>query len=86
MAVLAAHPGLARRRLAAGRAAARRGRLQQLLGDPYPLATAIARSALARRESRGGQLRIDHPGIDHELDGVHLVLGADGQVRREAWR
>jgi L-aspartate oxidase len=62
------------------------GRLRQLLEDPYPLAAAIATSALARRESRGGQLRVDFPGIDHELDGTHLVLDAGGGVRAEAWR
>jgi L-aspartate oxidase len=60
--------------------------LRQLLADPYPLARAIAASALERRESRGGHLRSDFPGPDPELDGVHLVLGADGELRRESWR
>jgi aspartate oxidase len=60
--------------------------LEQLLADPYPLAAAIAACALARRESRGGHLRADFPTLDPELDGVHLIFGADGQVRREAWR
>jgi L-aspartate oxidase len=59
--------------------------LRELLADPYPLASAIATCALERRESRGGHLRADLPGIDHELDGVHIVLGPDGQVRREQW-
>ena len=60
--------------------------LRQLLSDPYPLARAIAASALERRESRGGHLRSDYPGVDPELDGVHLVLGASGELRRESWR
>jgi L-aspartate oxidase len=60
--------------------------LEQLRGDPYPLAAAVATAALERRESRGGHLRADHPGIDPELDGVHIVLGPDGRIRRETWR
>ncbi len=59
--------------------------LRELLADPYPLATAIATCALERRESRGGHLRADFPGIDHDLDGVHIVLGPDGKVRHERW-
>jgi L-aspartate oxidase len=59
--------------------------LRELLADPYPLATAIARSALERRESRGGHLRLDFPAIDPELDGVHIVFGLD-EVRHERWR
>jgi L-aspartate oxidase len=62
------------------------GRLSRLLEDPYPLARAIATSALARRESRGGHLRADFPGIDSELDGVHFLYAADGEMRRESWR
>ncbi len=61
-------------------------RLTELRDDPYPLAAAIAAAALERRESRGGHLRTDHPGIDPELDGVHIVLGPDGTTRREDWR
>ncbi len=60
--------------------------LSELRGDPYPLARAIATCALERRESRGGHLRIDFPGTDHELDGVHLVLSPGGDIRREQWR
>jgi L-aspartate oxidase len=59
--------------------------LRELLADPYPLATAIARSALERRESRGGHLRLDFPAIDPELDGVHIVFAPD-EVRHERWR
>jgi L-aspartate oxidase len=60
--------------------------LASLISSPYPLATAIARCALTRRESRGGHLRTDRPATDSELDGIHFVLAADGEVRREEWR
>jgi L-aspartate oxidase len=60
--------------------------LQELLADRYPLAAAIARCALERRESRGGHLRADFPSLDPELDGTHIVLGADQRVRLENWR
>jgi L-aspartate oxidase len=60
--------------------------LRELRADPYPLAAAIATCALERAESRGGHLRTDSPGIDPDLDGIHIVLGPDGEVRREQWR
>jgi L-aspartate oxidase len=60
--------------------------LRELCADPYPLAAAIATCALERRESRGGHLRVDRPHVDPEMDGVHLVFGADGKIRRETWR
>ncbi len=60
--------------------------LRELRADPYPLAAAVAASALERGESRGGHLRADRPGIDPELDGIHIVLGSDGETRREEWR
>jgi L-aspartate oxidase len=59
--------------------------LARLISNPYPLARGIASAALARRESRGGQLRSDCPDSDPNLDGVHLVLGPDGEVREETW-
>jgi L-aspartate oxidase len=59
--------------------------LRELQGDPYPLSRAIATCALERRESRGGHLRTDFPDIDRALDGTHLVLAANGEVRREEW-
>jgi L-aspartate oxidase len=59
--------------------------LEALLDDPYPLARMIARSALARRESRGVHRRSDHPLRDSALDGVHLTVDAAGGVRRERW-
>jgi L-aspartate oxidase len=60
--------------------------LRELCADPYPLAAAIAVSALAREESRGGHRRTDFPAADPSLDGVHLVRGGgDGTLRREVW-
>jgi L-aspartate oxidase len=60
--------------------------LAALVSSPYPLATAIARCALDRRESRGGHLRTDSPAAEPELDGIHFVLSDPGEVRREEWR
>ncbi len=60
--------------------------LSRLLDDPYPLAGAIAACALERRESRGGHLRADFPGLDHDLDGVHILRAPNGTTRREEWR
>ncbi len=57
--------------------------LAALIPNPYPLAKAIATAALERRESRGGHLRSDCPDTDPALDGVHVVLAADGAARRE---
>ena len=59
--------------------------LRELLGDPYPLAVAIAAAALERTESRGGHRRVDAPALDTRLDGLHFVYRADGSVQRETW-
>jgi L-aspartate oxidase len=60
--------------------------LGELLGEPYPLAPAIATCALERTETRGGHRRTDFPAIDPELDGIHIVLAPDGETRHEEWR
>jgi L-aspartate oxidase len=60
--------------------------LARLVSDRYPLAKATATVALDRRESRGGHLRVDCPETDPALDGIHVVLGADGTARHEVWR
>ena len=60
--------------------------LRELCDNAYPLAAAIATCALERDESRGGHLRADRPGLDPELDGIHVVLGPDGETRRHSWR
>jgi L-aspartate oxidase len=59
--------------------------LERLAGDPYPLARLIARSALARTESRGAHRRRDEPGLDTRFDGVHIVAGTDGEVDSQTW-
>jgi L-aspartate oxidase len=59
--------------------------LARLVSDPYPLAKATARAALGRAESRGGHLRADRPETDPALDGIHVVLAADGTTRQEEW-
>src|SRR3954470_10840501 len=42
--------------------------------DPSPLARKIARSALAREESRGAHQRADHPGTEPALGGMHSLV------------
>jgi L-aspartate oxidase len=60
--------------------------LSELLEDPHPLARMIARSALARAESRGTHARIDHPLRDGGLDGRHAVIaGAGERPEWQAW-
>jgi L-aspartate oxidase len=59
--------------------------LARLISNPYPLARAIATSALDRRESRGGHLRADAPEADPALDGVHVVVESAGGARHEIW-
>jgi L-aspartate oxidase len=61
------------------------GRLERLAEDPYPLARSIAVSALAREESRGAHRRSDRPERDPRLDGVHVMVGSDGETRLERW-
>jgi succinate dehydrogenase / fumarate reductase flavoprotein subunit len=41
---------------------------------------AIARSALLRRESRGGHARLDHPSLDPALGRVNTVVRKDGEA------
>ena len=48
--------------------------LRTLLDDEHPLVRLIARSALARRESRGAHQRRDFPDRDPRLDGGHVTL------------
>lgn len=60
-------------------------KLEELLGDPYPLARLVAASALAREESRGVHRRTDRPRLDPRLDGRHVIVAADGSTRLERW-
>jgi L-aspartate oxidase len=59
--------------------------LARLLEDPFPLARLIAASCLARQESRGAHQRTDHPETDPALDGMHTLVGGDGEPRFELW-
>ena len=53
--------------------------------DPFPLARAIARSALGRSESRGAHQRVDRPQTDPALDGLHSVVAGGGPASFQAW-
>jgi L-aspartate oxidase len=59
--------------------------LEELERDPFPLARAVAASALARAESRGSHQRRDRPETDPALDGMHAVLVGSGSPRFERW-
>ncbi len=68
----------------AGLARARAG-LDQLARDPHPVARLIAACAIAREETRGAHVRVEHPASDPLLDGVHTVLDASPGPRFEPW-
>jgi len=59
--------------------------LRKLLGDPYPLARLIARCALARKESRGAHLRVEHPERDPSLDHRHTVVAGEESISWQTW-
>jgi len=58
--------------------------LERLLDSPNPLVRLIARSALARTESRGVHFREDFPAQDDALAG-HFVLRPDCEPVLEQW-
>jgi L-aspartate oxidase len=60
--------------------------LEELAEDPFPLARMVARGALAREESRGSHLRLDHLERDARLDGIHFVFEGDRPPQPERWR
>jgi L-aspartate oxidase len=59
--------------------------LERLLAEPHPLARMIARSALAREESRGAHSRTDHPERDPALDHRHVVLTGAEDFAWQTW-
>jgi L-aspartate oxidase len=59
--------------------------LERLVRSPHPVVRLIARSALARRESRGGHFRADFPHEDPKLNGLHTVLRPGREAVFEAW-
>jgi L-aspartate oxidase len=58
--------------------------LRRLTESPHLLARLIARSALAREESRGGHFRADFP-FEDERFVVHSVIGPGEEVTFERW-
>jgi L-aspartate oxidase len=59
--------------------------LSELTSDPHPLVRLIARSALAREESRGAHQRRDFPELDHALDGLHVTTREQHEPTLEPW-
>jgi L-aspartate oxidase len=59
--------------------------LRQLTTDQHPLVRLIARSALARTESRGAHQRTDFPERDARFDGRHVTVRGDAETALEAW-
>lgn len=59
--------------------------LGRLTRSEHPVARLVARSALARAESRGGHFRADFPHEDSALSGLHTVLRPGREPVFEAW-
>jgi L-aspartate oxidase len=59
--------------------------LASLTSSPHLLTSLVARSALAREESRGGHFRADFPSEDPALDGLHTVLRPGREPELESW-
>ncbi len=59
--------------------------LARLVDSPHLLTSLVARSALAREESRGGHFRSDFPEQDAALDGRHTVIRPCRESELEPW-
>jgi L-aspartate oxidase len=59
--------------------------LRTLAGDPHPLVGLIARSALARQESRGAHRRTDFPATERSWDDRHVTLERGGEPVARVW-
>jgi L-aspartate oxidase len=59
--------------------------LSTLCGSSNLVARLVAEAALARRESRGGHFRVDHPYEDGALAGLHTVLRPCRAPELERW-
>jgi L-aspartate oxidase len=59
--------------------------LEALAREGGELPRLIARSALAREETRGCHVRADKPELDPSLDDVHFVTSGNGSVIPERW-
>jgi L-aspartate oxidase len=59
--------------------------LRELFDDPHPLISLIARSALARAESRGAHQRGDFPALDPRLDGMHVTVQREREPELDSW-
>jgi L-aspartate oxidase len=59
--------------------------LRALSEDPHPLVRLIARSALARTESRGAHQRRDFPSLDPAFDGHHVTIDRAGPAEPVRW-
>jgi len=58
--------------------------LERLARSPHPLSRLIAKSALARQESRGGHFRTDFP-FEDERFAAHTVVRDGERVELERW-
>ena len=59
--------------------------LERLASSPHLLTALVARSALAREESRGGHFCMDFPDEDPALDGLHTVVRPGCEPELERW-
>jgi len=59
--------------------------LARLTSSEHLLASLVARSALARAESRGGHFRADFPEEKAAFDGLHTVLRRGREPELEPW-